>query len=189
MTLEDPPKSIPNVRILDCAGRKLVLDRTRIMGILNLTPDSFSDGGLWLGKTSAVKHALAMQDAGADIIDVGGESTRPGAQAVSLQQELDRVIPVIESIVPQLRVPVSIDTGKPEVMREAVAAGAGMINDVFALRQDGALQAAAELGVPVCLMHMRGEPRVMQENPVYDDVVTEVTDFLLAKKSHKTIFA
>jgi dihydropteroate synthase len=151
------------------------------MGILNLTPDSFSDGGLWLEKATAVQHALAMQDAGADIIDVGGESTRPGAQAVSLQQELDRVIPVIESIVPQLRVPVSIDTGKPEVMREAVAAGAGMINDVFALRQDGALQAAAELGVPVCLMHMQGEPRVMQENPVYDDVVTEVTDFLLAR--------
>ena len=104
------------------------------MGILNLTPDSFSDGGQWLGKTAAVQHALAMQDAGADIIDVGGESTRPGAKAVSLQQELDRVIPVIESIVPQLRVPVSIDTSKPEVMRAAMAAGAGMINDVYALR-------------------------------------------------------
>jgi len=181
MTLEVPPKSIPNVRILDCAGRKLVLDRTRIMGILNLTPDSFSDGGLWLGETSAVNHALAMQDAGADIIDVGGESTRPGAPAVSVQQELDRVIPVIESIVPQLSVAVSIDTSKPEVMREAVAAGAGMINDVYALRRDGALQAAAELAVPVCLMHMLGDPRVMQTNPTYDDVVKEVAGFLLGR--------
>ena len=181
MTLEDPAKLNSTVRILDCAGRKLVLDRTRIMGILNLTPDSFSDGGLWLGKSAAVQHALAMQDAGADIIDVGGESTRPGAQAVSLQQELDRVIPVIECIVPQLRVPVSIDTSKPEVMREAVAAGAGMINDVYALRHQGALQAAAELDVPVCLMHMLGDPRVMQDNPVYGDVVKEVTGFLLSR--------
>jgi len=181
MTLEVPPKSIPNVRILDCAGRKLVLDRTRIMGILNLTPDSFSDGGLWLGETSAVNHALAMQDAGADIIDVGGESTRPGAPAVSVQQELDRVIPVIESIAPQLAIPISIDTSKPEVMREAVSAGAGMINDVYALRHQGALAAAAELSVPVCLMHMLGNPRVMQNNPVYDDVGAEVATFLLER--------
>jgi len=151
------------------------------MGILNLTPDSFSDGGLWLGKSAAVQHALAMQEAGADIIDVGGESTRPGAQAVSLQQELDRVIPVIETIVPQLRVPVSIDTSKPEVMREAVAAGAGMINDVFALRSHDALQTAAELDVPVCLMHMLGDPRVMQNKPEYDDVAQEVKDFLLER--------
>ena len=181
MTLEVPPKSIPDVRILDCAGRKLVLDRTRIMGILNLTPDSFSDGGLWLGKTPAVKHALAMQDAGADIIDVGGESTRPGAQAVSVQQELDRVIPVIESIAAQLAIPISIDTSKPEVMREAVSAGAGMINDVYALRHQGAVATAAELSVPVCLMHMLGDPRVMQNSPVYDDVSAEVAAFLLAR--------
>ena len=151
------------------------------MGILNLTPDSFSDGGLWLGKTSAVKHALAMQDAGADIIDVGGESTRPGAQEVSVQQELDRVIPVIESIAPQLAIPISIDTSKPEVMREAVRAGAGMINDVNALRHQGALATAAELSVPVCLMHMLGNPRVMQNSPVYDDVSTEVAAFLLER--------
>ncbi len=181
MTFIVPAKSNSTVRVLDCAGRKLVLDRTRIMGVLNLTPDSFSDGGFWLGKTEAVQHALAMQDAGADIIDVGGESTRPGAQAVSLQQELDRVIPVIESIVPQLRVPVSIDTSKPEVMHEAVAAGAGMINDVYALRHHGALQAAAELDVPICLMHMLGDPRDMQNNPVYDEVVNEVTGFLLER--------
>jgi len=149
------------------------------MGVLNLTPDSFSDGGQWLGKTAAVQHALNMQDAGADIIDVGGESTRPGAHAVSLQQELDRVIPVIESIVAQLHVPVSIDTSKPEVMREAVAAGAGMINDVYALRSQGALRVAAELAVPVCLMHMSGDPRIMQNNPKYDDVASEVQGFLL----------
>lgn len=151
------------------------------MGILNVTPDSFSDGGRWLGESEAIQHALAMQDAGADIIDVGGESTRPGAEAVSFQQELDRVIPVIEAIVPQLTVPVSIDTSKPEVMREAVAAGAGMINDVFALRVDGALQTAVDMAVPVCLMHMQGEPRVMQDNPVYDDVGEEVRKFLLER--------
>jgi dihydropteroate synthase len=163
----------------DCAGRIVVLDRPRIMGILNVTPDSFSDGGKWLGVAEAVEHALVMQDEGADIIDVGGESTRPGAEAVDLQQELDRVIPVIESIAPELSVPVSIDTSKPEVMRAAVAAGAGMINDVYALRQDGAVAAAADLGVPVCLMHMQGEPRVMQDNPVYKDVGNDVLHFLL----------
>jgi dihydropteroate synthase len=169
------------VRQLDCGGRIVHLDQPRIMGILNVTPDSFSDGGLWVGKTEAIDHALAMQQAGADIIDVGGESTRPGAQAVPLQQELDRVIPVIEAIVAQLSVPVSVDTSKPEVMRAAVSAGAGLINDVYALRQDGALQAAADLAVPVCLMHMLGDPRVMQRNPSYDDVGKEVSDFLLER--------
>lgn len=151
------------------------------MGILNITPDSFSDGGCWLVKNEAIEHALLMQDQGAHIIDVGGESTRPGAPPVPLQQELDRVIPVIEAIVPQLSIPVSIDTSKPHVMRAAVAAGAGMINDVCALGQDGALQAAADLAVPVCLMHMRGNPRVMQQNPVYDNVVDDVRDFLLER--------
>ena len=154
------------------------------MGVLNVTPDSFSDGGQWLGKSEAIEHALAMQEAGADIIDVGGESTRPGAQAVSLQQELDRVQPVIEAITAQLTVPVSIDTSKPEVMRAAVAAGAGMINDVFALQLDGAVEAAAELAVPVCLMHMQGEPRVMQQDPEYLDVAAEVRQFLLARAKH-----
>jgi dihydropteroate synthase len=151
------------------------------MGILNLTPDSFSDGGQWQGESAAIQHVLDMQEAGADIIDIGGESTRPGAKAVSLQQELDRVIPVIEAIVPQLSIPVSIDTSKPQVMREAVAAGAGMINDVFALRQEGAVQAVTDLDVPVCLMHMQGDPRVMQNNPRYDDVATEVKGFLLER--------
>ena len=181
MTIDDTLNPNFPRRVLDCAGRKLVLDRTRIMGILNLTPDSFSDGGKWLGESVAIQHALDMQEAGADIIDVGGESTRPGAKAVSMQQELDRVIPVIEAIVPQLSIPVSIDTSKPQVMREAVAAGAGMINDVCALRQEGAVQAATDLDVPVCLMHMQGDPRVMQNKPRYDDVANEVKDFLLAR--------
>jgi dihydropteroate synthase len=154
------------------------------MGILNVTPDSFSDGGKWLGKSEAIQHAFEMQEAGADIIDVGGESTRPGAAAVTLQQELDRVIPVVEAIVPGLSVPVSIDTSKPEVMREAVAAGAGMINDVCALRLEGAVQAAVDLAVPVCLMHMQGEPRVMQDNPLYKDVGAEVRQFLLERAKH-----
>jgi dihydropteroate synthase len=160
------------------------MNQPRIMGVLNVTPDSFSDGGQWLGKSEAIEHALAMQDAGADIIDVGGESTRPGAQAVSLQQELDRVLPVIEAITAQLTVPVSIDTSKPEVMRAAVAAGAGMINDVFALQLDGAVEVAAELAVPVCLMHMQGKPRVMQKDPEYTDVAIEVRQFLLERAKH-----
>lgn len=173
----------PMIREIDCAGRIISFDQPRVMGILNVTPDSFSDGGQWLGKSDAFTHALAMQNEGADIIDVGGESTRPGAKAVSLQQELDRVIPVIEAIAPRLSIPVSIDTSKPEVMREAVNAGAGMINDVYALRQPGALKTAAELSVPVCLMHMQGDPRVMQQDPVYEDVVSEVMDFLLTRAS------
>ena len=170
-------------RELDCAGRMLTLDRPRVMGILNVTPDSFSDGGQWLGKSAAIDHALAMQEAGADIIDIGGESTRPGAQAVSLQQELDRVLPVIEAVAPNLSIPLSIDTSKPDVMRAAVHAGAGMLNDVYALRMHGAVKAAAELAVPVCLMHMQGEPRVMQNDPVYEDIGAEIRQFLLQRAS------
>ena len=166
---------------LDCGGRVLDLSRTAIMGILNVTPDSFSDGGIFLVRDAAVAHALAMVEEGANLIDVGGESTRPGAQAVSVQEELDRVIPVIEAIARAAPVPVSIDTSKPEVMRAAVAAGAGLINDVRALRATGALQTAAALEVPVCLMHMQGEPRSMQHNPVYVDVAGEVRDFLHAR--------
>ena len=163
---------------LDCGGRVLDLSRTAIMGILNVTPDSFSDGGIFLSRDAAVAHALTMVEEGADIIDVGGESTRPGAQAVSVQEELDRVIPVIEAIARAVPVPVSIDTSKPEVMRAAVAAGSGLINDVRALREPGALETAAALQVPVCLMHMQGEPRSMQQHPVYADVAVEVRDFL-----------
>jgi dihydropteroate synthase len=151
------------------------------MGILNITPDSFSDGGFFLSAHKAVAHARQMAEEGADLIDIGGESTRPGAQAVSVQEELDRVIPVIEAVTRSVALPVSIDTSKPEVMRAAVGAGAGFINDVCALREPGALDAAAALKVPVCLMHMQGEPRSMQANPDYTDVVGEVRDFLKAR--------
>jgi dihydropteroate synthase len=151
------------------------------MGVLNATPDSFSDGGLWSDPRQALRHALEMVEAGADIIDVGGESTRPGASPVGLQQELDRVIPVIEAIAGESAVTLSVDTSKPEVMRAAVAAGAGLINDVCALREEGALTTAASLGVTVCVMHMQGRPRDMQQDPRYDDVVAEVERFLLER--------
>ncbi|PNS09683.1 dihydropteroate synthase [Solilutibacter silvestris] len=164
--------------ILDCAGRILKLDRVRVMGIVNVTPDSFSDGGDHFAADAAIAHGLKLAEEGADILDVGGESTRPGAADVPLDEELRRVIPVIEALAKQTTLPISIDTSKPEVMRAAVAAGAGMINDVYALRREGALDAAAELGVPVVLMHMLGEPRSMQDDPRYDDVVAEVHRFL-----------
>lgn len=163
---------------LDCAGRKLLLDRPRLMGIVNVTPDSFSDGGAFDSVEAAVAHALRLADEGADILDIGGESTRPGADAVPLDEELRRVIPVIEQLAKKTALPISVDTSKPEVMRAAVAAGAGLVNDVYALRRDGALEAIAELGVPVCLMHMQGEPRSMQAAPQYDNVVADVHGFL-----------
>jgi dihydropteroate synthase len=163
---------------LDCGGRRLVLDRARVMGIVNVTPDSFSDGGDHFDADAAAAHGRRLVDEGADLLDIGGESTRPGASEVSVDDELARVIPVIERLVREVAVPISIDTCKPEVMRAAVAAGAGMINDVCGLRRDGALDAAASLGVPVVLMHMQGEPRAMQDAPQYDDVVAEVHRFL-----------
>lgn len=165
-------------RMLDCAGRALDLTHPQVMGILNVTPDSFSDGGFYLSADAALRHARQMVQEGAAIIDVGGESTRPGAEPVSAQEEIERVVPVIEALRRELAVPISIDTRKPEVMRAAVAAGAGMINDVMALRAPGALDAAGDLGVPVCLMHMQGEPRTMQRAPCYADVVAEVKAFL-----------
>jgi dihydropteroate synthase len=164
--------------VLDCAGRPLRLDRPRVVGILNLTPDSFSDGGRFDGVDAAVAHGLAMAAEGADMLDVGGESTRPGADEVPVEEELRRVIPVIERLAAQTALPIAVDTSKPEVMKAAVAAGAGMVNDIYALRREGALEAAAALGVPVCLMHMQGEPRSMQAEPRYDDVVGEVHRFL-----------
>jgi dihydropteroate synthase len=148
------------------------------MGVLNITPDSFSDGGAFLARERAVARAIDMVAEGADVIDVGGESTRPGATPVSAAEELARVIPVIEALRAAVPVPISIDTSKPEVMRAAVAAGAGLINDVMALRQPQALAVAARLQVPVCLMHMQGEPRSMQDAPHYRDVVAEVCTFL-----------
>jgi dihydropteroate synthase len=163
---------------LDCAGRVLRLDRPRVMGIVNATPDSFSDGGEHATVEAAIAHGLQLAGEGADILDIGGESTRPGAQDVPVDEELRRVVPVIEALAKQISLPISVDTSKPEVMRAAVAAGAGLINDVYALRREGALEAAAALGVPVVLMHMLGEPRSMQEAPRYDDVVADVHRFL-----------
>jgi dihydropteroate synthase len=168
----------PFATVLDCNGRPLVLDRPRVAGILNVTPDSFSDGGAYADVEMAIAHGLRLAAEGADMLDVGGESTRPGAAEVPLEEELRRVIPVIEGLAARTAVPISIDSSKPEVMRAAVAAGAGMINDVFALRREGALDTAAALGVPVCIMHMQGEPRSMQAEPHYDDVVGEVHRFL-----------
>jgi len=151
------------------------------MGVLNVTPDSFSDGGDFFSLDSAVAQGREMAAAGAAIIDVGGESTRPGAAPVSAEEEIRRVIPVVGALHDELSIPISIDTSKADVMRAAVAAGAGLINDVRALREPGALEAAVALQVPVCLMHMQGEPRTMQLAPDYADVVTEVREFLLSR--------
>ncbi len=163
---------------LDCAGRVLKLDRPRICGILNLTDDSFSGDGLRGDVEAAIARGVAMVEQGADLLDIGAESTRPGAEPVAAHAEIARVVPVIKALAKRVDVPISIDTSKPEVMRAAVAAGAGLINDVYALRREDALDAAAELKVPVCLMHMQGEPRTMQDDPHYSDVVGEVHRFL-----------
>lgn len=155
------------------------VDTPRVMGILNVTPDSFSDGGNYLDADNAVHHALQMQAEGADYIDIGGESTRPGAEPVTLEEELMRVIPVIEMLSGKLSVPISVDTSKTEVMRQAVAAGASMINDINGLRGENALTTVAGLGVPVCIMHMQGMPRTMQKSPAYPGgVVHDVLEFL-----------
>lgn len=151
----------------------------QIMGVINATPDSFSDGGRFLETSAALDHARRLIEEGADILDIGGESTRPGANPVPLEEELRRTIPLIEAIRRFSDIPISIDTSKPEVMHAAAQAGASLINDVWALRRPGALEAAAEIGLPVCLMHMQGEPGSMQQQPRYDDVVAEVGDFLL----------
>jgi len=163
------------------AGRHaLDLTRPRVMGILNVTPDSFSDGGRFLDRTLAIAHARAMLADGADLVDVGGESTRPGAVPVGEAEEIDRVVPVIEALVSDGAI-VSVDTMKPAVMRAAIAAGASMVNDVRALREPGALEAVAQGGVAVCLMHMRGTPASMQEAPEYVDVVADVRGFLMSR--------
>ena len=163
---------------LDCAGKILSLSRPAVMGVLNVTPDSFSDGGRYLQLDAALRRAEAMVEEGAALIDVGGESTRPGAPPVSVQEELDRVLPVVERLAREMPVPISVDTSKPEIIREAARAGAGLINDVRALRLPGALEATVASGLPVCLMHMQGEPGTMQQQPAYADVVAEVLAFL-----------
>jgi len=167
-----------SVQILKCGARNLSLHRAQIMGILNVTPDSFSDGGQFVNLDAALAQADRMLKAGASIIDIGGESTRPGAAEVSEQQELDRVMPVLQGIVARLDTIVSVDTSKALVMREAARAGAGMLNDVRALREPGAMQAATDAQLPVCLMHMLGQPRSMQKAPKYANVVNDVAEFL-----------
>ncbi|WP_261884835.1 dihydropteroate synthase [Vibrio pomeroyi] len=164
--------------ILKAHNKTLILDRPHVMGILNVTPDSFSDGGKFNSLDNALLQVERMIQAGVSIIDIGGESTRPGAPDVSLEEELARVIPVIEAIRAKFDVWISIDTSKAEVMRQAVEAGADLINDVRALQEPGALEAAADANVPVCLMHMKGQPRTMQANPSYDDVLMDVEAFL-----------
>ena len=164
---------------LHCGQFTLDLTSPRVMGILNVTPDSFSDGGHYLQTDIAVTQAYKFIEEGADIIDIGGESTRPNAEPVSLQEELDRVIPVIESLASKIDIPISIDTYKPAVMHAAIAAGASIVNDVKALQEAGAIEAVANADVAVCLMHMQGEPRNMQDDPHYDDVVEDVVTFLL----------
>lgn len=160
----------------------LALDSPSVMGILNVTPDSFSDGGLFVKRDDALRQAEAMIAAGAEILDIGGESTRPGAADVSVEEELDRVIPIVEALREMTDVPISVDTSKAVVMRAASNAGADMINDVRALREDGALAAVAELDMAVCLMHMQGQPRTMQREPSYEDVSTEVGEFLTERR-------
>ncbi len=166
---------------LDCAGKTLDLSRTVIMGVLNVTPDSFSDGGQFVELDDACKQAEFMLRSGAEIIDVGGESTRPGAEEISISNELDRVIPVIERISNEFDCVISVDTSKPQVMTEAVKAGAGIINDVCGLKSEESMLAAAKSKVPVCIMHMQGDPRTMQHSPSYGDVVEEVKEFLITK--------
>lgn len=163
--------------VLRCGGFLLPLDRPLLMGVVNVTPDSFSDGGRFFDAAAAVAHARRLADEGADLIDVGGESTRPGAAPVSEQQELERIRPVLEAL-HDLKIPISVDTRRPRVMQEALKAGASMINDVEALAAPGALAAVAGSGCAVCLMHKKGEPATMQRDPHYDDVVSEVKNFL-----------
>ena len=178
MPLSDAPA-------LRCGSRVLGLARPRIMGVLNVTPDSFSDGGAHARPEQALARARAMVEEGADIIDIGGESTRPGADPVPLAEERRRVLPVIEALHAELDVVLSVDTMKPELMREAVAAGAGLLNDVNGFRADGALEAAVtaarDHGAALCAMHMQGEPQSMQQAPRYGDVVTDVGAFLAGR--------
>lgn len=163
---------------LQCGSRFLDLTRPQVMGILNITPDSFSDGGLHNSLSDALRHAEAMIKAGASIIDIGGESTRPNAINVSVQEELDRVIPVVEAISKRFDIVVSVDTSTPDVMLEAANVGAGFLNDVRSFQREGALGAAKQTGLPICIMHMRGEPHTMQGQTHYDDLVREVKEFL-----------
>lgn len=168
---------MPHARISHLISRIHNAGPPCVMGVLNVTPDSFSDGGCFNTLDQALNHAQSMINAGADIIDIGGESTRPGSQYVSVQQELDRVMPIIEAIIRRFDIPVSIDTNKPVVMREAVHAGVVLVNDIQALSAPDAIETVSKLGVPVCLMHMQGQPSTMQQAPSYTDIMQEIKDF------------
>jgi dihydropteroate synthase len=178
--MRDGPAVRESSRVLRCGRYTLDLSRPLIMGVVNVTPDSFSDGGRFFGRDAAIGHARRLIAEGADIVDIGGESSRPGAAPVAADEELARVLPVFEALREE-PVPLSVDTSKTEVMRGALAAGAAMINDIGALAAPGALEAAAASDCAVCLMHMQGEPRTMQRSPTYVDVVREVKDFLSAR--------
>jgi len=166
--------------VFRCGAFAFDLSRPLVMGVLNVTPDSFSDGGRFADREQALSHARRMRDDGADIIDIGGESSRPGAESVAEGVELSRVLPLVEALAAE-GIPVGVDTRKPAVMQAAIAAGAAMINDIAALREPGAIEACAQGGIGVCLMHMQREPRTMQAAPAYADVVSEVRDFLLTR--------
>ncbi|MBD3657074.1 MULTISPECIES: dihydropteroate synthase [Marinobacter] len=166
---------------MNFAGRQIDLSRCHVMGILNVTPDSFSDGGRFNRLDVALDRARQIVDEGAAFVDIGGESTRPGSAPVSVQEELDRVCPVVEAVAREFDTVISVDTSSPEVIRESVRVGAGLINDVRSLQRDGALAAAVEAGVPVCLMHMKGEPKTMQAQPEYRNVLREVSSFLMER--------
>ena len=165
---------------LHCGKFKLSLARPLIMGVVNVTPDSFSDGGKYIQLNQALEHAMALIAEGADLLDIGGESTRPGAAEVSLNEERRRVLPVLDGLADST-VPISVDTRKPEMMREAVAAGASLVNDVYGFRAEGAFEAVANSNAAICIMHMQGEPRTMQQAPHYDDVTSEVHDYLAGR--------
>ena len=167
--------------LFNCGRFTLDLTTPQVMGIVNVTPDSFSDGGQFAATNHAVAHALKLIEEGAAIVDIGGESTRPNAKPVSLQEELDRVIPVIEALAKRVNMPISIDTYKAQVMQAAIAAGASMVNDVRALQETGALEVVANSDAGVCLMHMQGTPQTMQDNPQYDNVIDDISDFLVAR--------
>lgn len=167
--------------LLKCGKFTLPLERPLVMGIVNVTPDSFADGGLFMTPAAALGQAARLIDEGADLLDIGGESTRPGASPVEIGEELDRIMPVLEGL-RDSPVPVSVDTSKPEVMRQAIAGGASMINDVSAFEADGAMEAVAGSDVALCLMHKRGDPRTMQQDPHYRDVVAEVMEYLASRR-------
>ena len=175
MTLAPPASPLPPH--LQCGRYRLALDRPLIMGVVNVTPDSFSDGGRYDSTESAIAHARALLSEGADILDIGGESTRPGSIPVGLEEERRRVLPVLEALA-ECGVPISVDTRKPGLMRDAIGAGASLVNDISALEEPGAIEVIATASVAVCLMHKQGEPRTMQDHPHYEDVVGEVRDYL-----------